>query len=73
MLTDKQLSKNFLIRYYPAPEIRGFHQLVGVKRFKEIIGDGKVLTKVLSRVANSETDKVTVKLRRGIEFVFVNR
>ena len=72
-ITEQQLNRNYLIRYYPNSQDRNGHQLISTPTMVGLIDDDKVLNGVLTRVDSSPNNKTVVRLRRGIEFVFYYR
>lgn len=62
------LNKEFLVKVSGL----GYHQLVGWPMLVELIGQ-KLAEKHLSRALNSQMDKYSVRLRRGLRIDFYSK
>lgn len=66
-------NRNFLIRYYPDRNRLWKNTLIGLDRFKEIIGDDTIYENQIKRIEQSQGDVLTINLRRGETFKVVSR
>jgi len=67
-LTQKQATRDILVRYYPDASKRTQHTLKTVNTIRTIIGDG-FTEKFVDKFWESGEQKMIFKLRRGIEIV----
>ena len=67
-----ELSKNYMIRFYPDSKSKK-SQLIGVRRFAEEVSDTKVFEGILQRMDLCMDNKLHVNLRRGIAFTIIYR
>ena len=72
-ISETEINKNYLIRFYPNSQNRSRHKLISTPDMFSLVGDQKLLQRVLKRVDSSKDNKTVVRLRRGVEFVFYYR
>lgn len=70
-LDIKRTSQDFIIRLYKKDGQR-VNRLIGVRSFIDHVGNTELAEKLVTRAYESPDHRTVVKLRRGLEFHFVN-
>lgn len=68
----KEINLHFLIRYYPDSSSNA-NRLITARQCRDIIGDDGLFVRSAERALTSPNEKEVIKLRRGIQFIFVSR
>ena len=71
--TRQNFSRDFLIRFYPDYANRSAHELIGTRRLEKEVDNPATLNNIIKRVEKNDQHKTVIRLRRGVEFVFVYR
>ena len=72
-MTKYEFNMNFLIRYYPERSKKWKNKLIGLDKFKDIIGNEDVFNSEMQRIKALKEDSLRINLRRGISFEIVAR
>jgi len=64
------INKNFVIRWKHQDEKK--YRLIGAGRYKYLVGED-FCQKHFEKVLNSSQQKISFKLRRGLEIIFVSK
>lgn len=68
--TTKEINRNFKIKVNGIVNGKKVNVLVGVSGSIKIVGDIKLVNRLLKRVFNCYGDKEVCKLRRGVKITF---
>lgn len=68
--TTKEINRNFKIKVNGIVNGKKVNVLVGVSGLKKIVGDIKLVNRLLKRAFNCYGDKEVCKLRRGVKITF---
>ncbi len=68
--TSKQINFEWIIKVSGMFNGVKINKAVGVKGFREIVGDDALAERLLDRAFESMADKVVCKLRRGVKISF---
>lgn len=70
--TTKEINRNFKVKVNGIVNGKKVNMLVGMSGLIKIVGDIKLVNRLLKRAFNCYGDKEVCKLRRGVKITFYN-